>query len=329
MQELVTRGLIDLRNVPGTANPADALTKHVAPKSVFREYMSCIYQVDAARFTALRREQPEQERPVDDEVAAAPGASQLNFSQPWVDARINFLLHSSSPPTPPWCSPPSSSESVRQPPPSPPCSPPGSPESTRPPTPTPPASPIRCEDAEGNLAASLAPATLLERQDLADALMLLASQPPPLPRPAPTPCLTGAVTWVSKKLPRVALPLGSAELPVPAVLTPTSVAPPMLGPGYPSDVAGDGPISACCGERWTECDGCGWVVCPLCLNVDLFELVEDTGGRVRRERTAGCAHQYRISRCSWLVTGTDGQGRRLPVCGCHREYLKLEDSDGD
>ena len=43
----------------------------------------------------------------------------------------------------------------------------------------------------------------------------------------------------------------------------------MLGPGYPSDVAGDGPISACCGERWTECDGCGWVVCPLCLNVDL------------------------------------------------------------
>ena len=103
----------------------------------------------------------------------------------------------------------------------------------------------------------------------------------------------------------------------------------MLGSGYPSDAAGDGPISACCGERWTECDGCGWVVCPLCLNVDLFELVEDTGGRVRRERTAGCAHQYRISRCSWLVTGTDGQGRRLPVCGCHREYLKLEDSDGD
>ena len=265
--------------MPGNANPADALTKHVAPKSVFREYMSRIYQVDAARFTALRREQPE------------------------------------PPPSPP-CSPP--------------CSPPSSPAGTRPPTPTPPASPIKCVDAENNLVAIMAPAALLEQQDFAHALMLLASQPPQLPRPLPTPCLKEAVSGASKKQSCAALSTCTAEvMPAPAELAPASMAPPMLGPGYPSDVAGDGPISACCGERWTECDGCGWVVCPLCLNVDLFELVEDTGGRVRRERTAGCAHQYRISRCSWLVTGTDGQGRRLPVCGCHREYLKLEDSDGD
>ena len=340
--------------------------------------------MDAARFTALRREQPE------------------------------------PPPSPP-CSPP--------------CSPPSSPAGTRPPTPTPPASPIKCVDAENNLVAIMAPAALLEQQDFAHALMLLASQPPQLPRPPPTPCLMEAVSGASKKQSCAALSTCTAEvMPAPAELAPASMAPPMLGPGYPSDIAGDGPasacvyveppnvpgnansadaltkhvapsvfreytsritvtddapesrsksvrdylaeslavrevstpysptqvgaqeerwsiivpnagmmlgsgypsdaagdgpISACCGERWTECDGCGWVVCPLCLNVDLFELVEDTGGRVRRERTAGCAHQYRISRCSWLVTGTDGQGRRLPVCGCHREYLKLEDSDGD
>ena len=40
MQELAARGIIEMRNVSGTANPTDALTKHNAPKSVFREYIS-------------------------------------------------------------------------------------------------------------------------------------------------------------------------------------------------------------------------------------------------------------------------------------------------
>ena len=105
--------------------------------------------MDAARFTALHREQAltalqlEQAQPADAEVIVTLGAPRLNCSKAWVDARISYLLYSGPPPSPP-------------------CSPPGLPESTRPPTPTPPASHIRCED-EGNLVANLAPATLLER----------------------------------------------------------------------------------------------------------------------------------------------------------------------
>ena len=44
LQELAARGLVCLRNVPGSANPADALTKHISPKTAFREYMARIYQ---------------------------------------------------------------------------------------------------------------------------------------------------------------------------------------------------------------------------------------------------------------------------------------------
>ena len=44
LQELVDRKIITLLKVPGTANPADALTKHLSPKQVFRGYMHRIYQ---------------------------------------------------------------------------------------------------------------------------------------------------------------------------------------------------------------------------------------------------------------------------------------------
>ena len=50
LQELTERGDIRLLNVPGTANPADALTKHVSPKSTFRSYMARIYQGTADQF---------------------------------------------------------------------------------------------------------------------------------------------------------------------------------------------------------------------------------------------------------------------------------------
>ena len=50
LQELSERGDIRLLNVPGTANPADALTKHVSPKSTFRSYMARIYQGNAEQF---------------------------------------------------------------------------------------------------------------------------------------------------------------------------------------------------------------------------------------------------------------------------------------
>ena len=50
MQELVTRKVITLLDVPGDANPADALTKHIAPKWLFREYMARIYNGAASLF---------------------------------------------------------------------------------------------------------------------------------------------------------------------------------------------------------------------------------------------------------------------------------------
>ena len=42
--------MIKLLNVPGTANPADALTKHISPKPTFRNYMSRIYQMAESLF---------------------------------------------------------------------------------------------------------------------------------------------------------------------------------------------------------------------------------------------------------------------------------------
>ena len=43
LQELVSRLIISLLDVPGTANPADAFTKHVAPKRRWQEYMARMY----------------------------------------------------------------------------------------------------------------------------------------------------------------------------------------------------------------------------------------------------------------------------------------------
>ena len=50
LQELVTRGIVKLLDIDGKVNPADALTKHIDPKSTFREYMAKLYQAGAALF---------------------------------------------------------------------------------------------------------------------------------------------------------------------------------------------------------------------------------------------------------------------------------------
>ena len=50
LQELSTRGTVKLLNISGKENPADALTKHLDPKSVFRGYMSKLYNAAAAIF---------------------------------------------------------------------------------------------------------------------------------------------------------------------------------------------------------------------------------------------------------------------------------------
>jgi hypothetical protein len=50
LQELDARRVIKLHHVPGAANPADALTKHVSPKQTFRAYMARIYNVAASQF---------------------------------------------------------------------------------------------------------------------------------------------------------------------------------------------------------------------------------------------------------------------------------------
>jgi hypothetical protein len=42
LQELVKLRIVDVIHVPGKANPADALTKHL-DKKTFREYMERIY----------------------------------------------------------------------------------------------------------------------------------------------------------------------------------------------------------------------------------------------------------------------------------------------
>ena len=49
MQELVHRGFVRILNVPGKANPADPLTKHV-DKLTFRTYMARLYNVDSITF---------------------------------------------------------------------------------------------------------------------------------------------------------------------------------------------------------------------------------------------------------------------------------------
>lgn len=50
LQQLQFRGLIDIRKVDGTANPADPLTKSLKQKRAFRDYMARLYNVGAHRF---------------------------------------------------------------------------------------------------------------------------------------------------------------------------------------------------------------------------------------------------------------------------------------
>ena len=50
LQELEAREIVKMPQpgVPGTANPADALTKHLKDKQSWREYMAVLYNVDVS-----------------------------------------------------------------------------------------------------------------------------------------------------------------------------------------------------------------------------------------------------------------------------------------
>ena len=52
LQELVDRGICSLLDVPGEANPADALTKHITPKQLFYDYMARLYNTGVDSFKA-------------------------------------------------------------------------------------------------------------------------------------------------------------------------------------------------------------------------------------------------------------------------------------
>ena len=56
LQELVTRNVLRMLNVPGTANPADAMTKHVSPKRHWQEYMSRMYNSSVAVLAKMTAE---------------------------------------------------------------------------------------------------------------------------------------------------------------------------------------------------------------------------------------------------------------------------------
>ena len=49
LQELERSGVVKLYNVPGTANPSDALTKHLKQRSSFVTYMCYMYNCEIAR----------------------------------------------------------------------------------------------------------------------------------------------------------------------------------------------------------------------------------------------------------------------------------------
>ena len=53
LQELVARAVIKILHVPGDANPADAMTKHLSPKSLYIEYMARVYHTTVALFKAV------------------------------------------------------------------------------------------------------------------------------------------------------------------------------------------------------------------------------------------------------------------------------------
>ena len=52
LQELVARNIIKILHVPGDANPPDAMTKHLSPKSLYIEYMARAYHTTVALFKA-------------------------------------------------------------------------------------------------------------------------------------------------------------------------------------------------------------------------------------------------------------------------------------
>ena len=49
LQELQAHGVVDIRNVPGKDNPADALTKSL-DRAPFRRYMARLYNADPSVF---------------------------------------------------------------------------------------------------------------------------------------------------------------------------------------------------------------------------------------------------------------------------------------
>ena len=55
LQELDRRGVVRLHNVPGTANPADALTKHLKSPADWLNYMAIIYNRAANEFRSHGR----------------------------------------------------------------------------------------------------------------------------------------------------------------------------------------------------------------------------------------------------------------------------------
>ena len=50
MQELQVRGVIFILDIDGKANPADALTKHCAPKALCHTYMAHLYNTTSQVF---------------------------------------------------------------------------------------------------------------------------------------------------------------------------------------------------------------------------------------------------------------------------------------
>ena len=53
LQELVARKVIRILDVPGDANPADAMTKHISPKSLYIDYMARAYNTTVALFKVI------------------------------------------------------------------------------------------------------------------------------------------------------------------------------------------------------------------------------------------------------------------------------------
>ena len=50
LQELVAYSVIEILDIDGKRNPADALTKHISPKIAFSEYMGRMYNIATSLF---------------------------------------------------------------------------------------------------------------------------------------------------------------------------------------------------------------------------------------------------------------------------------------